>query len=304
MSSDAVAVLVSDIHLSHKPPLARSAEPDWYAAMARQLRELKELAEGIPILCAGDVFDKWNSPPELINFAIDELPHMYCVPGQHDLPHHNLEDIRKTAYATLVKAGVITNIVEPVVIAGSRIVAYGAPWGRSIPSPEPIKGKLQVLVAHMYCHKNGFGFPGAPKEQNVTVLSHDTNCFDAAVFGDNHKGFLYKERILNHGTFYRRKMDEVNYQPQVGLLFRDGTIQRIPMATAAEDKFIDANETVELMEKAADMTAFLSDLSSLSQLDKKALDFMDSISHFVKHSSISKGVRLILKDAIENFNCQ
>ncbi len=53
---DLVAVLVSDIHLSQKPPIARSAEGSWYQAMQRQLAELKRIAKGAPVLCAGDVF--------------------------------------------------------------------------------------------------------------------------------------------------------------------------------------------------------------------------------------------------------
>src|SRR4051812_12555947 len=62
----------SDIHLSHKPPIARSAEPCWYSAMQRQLDELRSVALelDVPIFVAGDIFDRWNPPPELINFAI------------------------------------------------------------------------------------------------------------------------------------------------------------------------------------------------------------------------------------------
>lgn len=97
-----IAVLCSDIHLCHTCPPARSNEPNWYDAMARTLDELAGIASHyyVPILCAGDVFDRWNSPPELINFAIKHLPPMHCIPGQHDLPNHSLEDIRRSAYST------------------------------------------------------------------------------------------------------------------------------------------------------------------------------------------------------------
>ena len=40
-----IAILCSDLHLSHVAPVARSAENNWYAAMARALQELRELAE-------------------------------------------------------------------------------------------------------------------------------------------------------------------------------------------------------------------------------------------------------------------
>ena len=108
-----VAIACADIHLQHTAPICRSGEPDWYAAMARPLEELRGLQENYdcPILCAGDVFNHWNNcPPELINWAIKHLPKMYAIPGQHDLPQHRLDDVRKSAYWTMVEAGVIENL--------------------------------------------------------------------------------------------------------------------------------------------------------------------------------------------------
>ena len=35
-----IAILSADWHLSHHPPVWRSAEPDWYAAMQRPLEEV------------------------------------------------------------------------------------------------------------------------------------------------------------------------------------------------------------------------------------------------------------------------
>ena len=36
-SPQVLAILCSDLHLQMKPPVARSAEPDWFAAMRRPL---------------------------------------------------------------------------------------------------------------------------------------------------------------------------------------------------------------------------------------------------------------------------
>ena len=99
-----IAIFAADLHLSLKAPIWRSTEQDWFEAMLRPLVELRTLAtlHNCPIVYAGDIFDKWNSPPELINFAIEHLPKGHAIPGQHDLPLHNYEDIRKSAYWTLV----------------------------------------------------------------------------------------------------------------------------------------------------------------------------------------------------------
>ena len=86
--SKAMCIACGDIHLSHNPPVARSAEKDWYAAQLRSLSELNSLKSKlqVPVVCTGDVFDDgWRPsrcPAELINFAIDNLPFMF---PSHDL---------------------------------------------------------------------------------------------------------------------------------------------------------------------------------------------------------------------------
>jgi hypothetical protein len=65
MKKKIVAIVCSDIHLKHKPPLCRWGEDDWYEAMQRPLLQLQHLADkyDAPILYAGDIFDRWNPPP-------------------------------------------------------------------------------------------------------------------------------------------------------------------------------------------------------------------------------------------------
>ena len=106
-----VAIVCADIHLSSKAPVWRSNEPDWFAAMLKPLKQLVQLQAELecPVLIAGDIFDRWNASPELINFAMKYLPIVdtYAIPGQHDLPLHNYEDMEKSAYGVLKRAGTI-----------------------------------------------------------------------------------------------------------------------------------------------------------------------------------------------------
>jgi DNA repair exonuclease SbcCD nuclease subunit len=107
-----IAILCSDIHLSERAPIARAVGQDWFTVQKRyldQLRELKEKHNAI-LIVAGDVFDYWKSSPELINFAIVHMPECYAVPGQHDLPNHNYNDLHKSAYWTLVEAKIIKHL--------------------------------------------------------------------------------------------------------------------------------------------------------------------------------------------------
>src|SRR5688500_1062308 len=98
MKAEPIAILCADLHLTMKQPACRD-DDDWMKTQAGYLSQLKMLQKSetmgpvLPILCAGDIFDKWNAPPELIHFALEHLPDgMICVPGQHDLPNHRMEE--------------------------------------------------------------------------------------------------------------------------------------------------------------------------------------------------------------------
>jgi len=112
-----VAVACSDIHFSHSAPVARSAEPDWYAAQERAWRQVEDLASEhkVDIIIAGDIFDKWhaNKTPQLINWTIAQFQcsrMIRAIPGQHDLPDHRLDQRHHAAYGTLMAADVIDDL--------------------------------------------------------------------------------------------------------------------------------------------------------------------------------------------------
>src|SRR5688572_18895632 len=102
MQEAPIAILCADLHLTLRPPLCR-ADKNWMLTQRDYLLQIRKLQEPahlknhleatakIPVICAGDIFDRWNPPPELVNFALRFLPNgMICVPGQHDLPNHNI----------------------------------------------------------------------------------------------------------------------------------------------------------------------------------------------------------------------
>ena len=94
--SDAVVlgIIVSDLHLRHKPAKARSDDKPWYRAMLRALNEVRHVRDevGGELFYPGDIFHSPEEPVELVNFAIDNLLPGYGIPGQHDLPFHNYGD--------------------------------------------------------------------------------------------------------------------------------------------------------------------------------------------------------------------
>ena len=294
-----LAILCSDLHFSHVCPVARSAEPSWYDCMLEYIQQLKRLQqlEDAPIICAGDVFDRWNSPPELINFLIKHLPHMYAISGQHDQPNHNFDDINRSAYWTLVEAGVISNMTEPTMIGGT-LIAYPFPWNVEItPVKDPDPLMIHLAVVHAYIWKDGFGYPGAPEEKRAKNYREKLKGYNAAVFGDNHKGFLIGQpgslMVLNNGTFIRRKSDEREYEPQVGLLKQDGCI-KIHKLDTTSDVWTEAY-------KAEDSkTEFdsLSFVESLKNLGGDSLDFRASLNTYLDSKNIRQEVRKYVLESL------
>lgn len=193
-----VAVLSSDWHFSDRPPLIRSAEPDWQAAMARPMSQVRELCHkhDVPLLHAGDLFDRWNPSPALIAFAMRELPlSVYAVPGQHDLRHHRLDSLQDTAFGVLVEAGRISYPKDNSVgIPGwaSGLTLYGFPWGTEVvPCPErhQLDTSLHVAVIHSYIWIKGYSYTGADEGSHLRSWAGKLKGYDVAVFGDNHMHF-------------------------------------------------------------------------------------------------------------------
>lgn len=302
-SVEVVAILCSDIHLSSRAPIARSVEECWFAAMERQLKQLRDLQRKYqcPVVCAGDIFDRWYSTPELINFALESLPDdLYAVPGQHDLPDHSMDEIHRGAYWTLVKAGKVTHLSGRTDL--DNLILYGYGWQQKLkpPSKDAIRDKrLKLAVVHRYCwNSKRTCYPGAPEEGRADNIIKAVKGVEAIVTGDNHKGFCLNVNspvLINPGTFFRRKIDEKDHEPNVGLLHPDGTITT-HFLDCKDDKFIDVDKGLELLEKGLDLTELVDDLKSLGN---GTLDFVEALFQYLDKNGVSKAVRKHITNSME-----
>jgi hypothetical protein len=309
-----IAVICSDLHLSLAPPLARSAEPDWLAAQGRALDQLAQIANlendevFLPIFYCGDIFHTYNSPPELVNWALKTLPKGYAIPGQHDLKHHNYKDIDKSAYATLVHAGVIENMI-PQVWTRTRynppLMAVGMPWGYNnyAELDEPKKGVVSLLIAHRYVWMKDHSYKNPPKLGQANHVFADVSpLFDVAAFGDNHDGFTWGNNtactIYNCGCLIPRRAQERNYEPAVGVLWKSGKMTREFLSTK-DDKWVDT-DLLKTGTGKFDIEKFLDELGDLTQA---TLDFWMSTKEFLDRSEVNPIVRKLIYEAFEEQKC-
>lgn len=292
-----VAVVCSDLHLTLHPPACR-AETDWLAVQRQYLRTLRKIAGNLPVLCAGDIFDRWGPPPELIRFAINELPtDMVCIPGQHDLPNHRLDLMHRSGYGVLVAAEKIQHLDEPMAIGD--LLVFGSAWDQPIPVPKPTQ-RPAILLAHRYVWATEKqAYPGAPESACLGNFKKALAPYEAAIFGDNHKGFSVqcgKCAVFNCGGFLRRKADERQYQPRVGILkwSPDGVVVEPVLLDCTNDKFLAAEK--EQTETPVDLKDFLDQLENLGE---HGLDFRETVTNYLRGAELSARAKEIVLEALE-----
>lgn len=302
-AAELIAVTCTDLHLSLTPPACR-ADKDWLGVQAGYLQQVKDVAGDLPVLCAGDIFDRWNAPPELINFALEHLPDgMICVPGQHDLPNHNLDDMHRSGYGVLKQAQKIVDLSGQRGWRRSerdnwRVTGFG--WGQAVSpyGPNAIRASVEVALIHRYFWTAGKSFPGAPEDAHVNAFKKQLQGYDVAITGDNHEHFIAQCgdcTVANMGGFIRRKSDELDRQPSVGLLYSDGTVKRHKLDTSG-DRFHDAPASTR-PELAVDMAAFI---SGLEKLGEHGLDFREAVKRHLETEDLSDEAKQIIKEALEH----
>lgn len=280
--------MTSDWHLSDAAPSFRGGEKDWFAVQEGYLTQLSVLAKslgGVPIVCAGDVFDRWNPSPALINWAMDHVPFSHAVPGQHDLRHHCYEDLHLTAYWTLVKAGRLAHVKPgqptPAGLEDRGLLLHAFPWGfdlRPCASPPHTFG-LNLAVCHRYVWVKGRSFPGAAAEDKLAALRPLLRGYDAAVFGDNHHGFVSVRpgecSVANTGTLLRRNSDFADYSPFAAVLYEDGRVEKHHLDTSR-----DVLSTYKQQAQAAESASLAEFLEGLCGLRHGLADFAGALRSY------------------------
>src|SRR4030042_2791170 len=139
----------ADIHLRDSVPVSRT--DDYMAAQTKKFSFLLESAErlGADIFCAGDLFQKSKSSSYLEAMAIGMLKRFknrfVIIPGQHDLPNHNLALIEHSSLWVLKESGAIelhpTKYEEPVIldVASKTVVLIHTMVHRDKPIAEGIR---------------------------------------------------------------------------------------------------------------------------------------------------------------------
>lgn len=285
LRKNAVALLCSDLHLRTAVPSSR-IERSWYPEMERHLDAIATMAGDLPIICAGDVFDRWNPPSELVSWALDCLPQMFAIPGQHDLNGHDYDRRMEGAYGVLVKAGIIIDLPAErwcnVSFESHEINIWANPWGRYLlPKQKPAKG-ICLQVIHKYVYDTPIhAYKDAPTDG--LQLSTPKN-IDAVLSGDNHITW-FRNNWFNPGSLMQLKSDQKNHCPTLGYLHADGSIHAIPMLRLQTPKESWADTRTE--ENPALATETLEAIQGLQREDIGFSDRLLRVAETISHKELS-----------------
>ena len=208
------AILTADWHIRATTPECRL--DDFLSAMWKKVKFVFELAKkhNCPILLAGDLGHRSQWPNWLIEKFIRYINSyeatIYAIPGQHDLPQHNLELKKKSAFGILVEG---VHIIDQPKLAHIKMFPFGVNIDHN-DKKEPC-----VAMAHQMVIDNKQDWPGQ-KADTATGLLRKFPGYKLILTGDNHKPFVvkYKGRLLvNPGSLMRTTAIQVDHKPRVYL---------------------------------------------------------------------------------------
>ena len=300
----ASAILTGDIHLREDTPTCRT--DDFFAAQEKKIEFLYELQKehNCEILDAGDLFHKYKSSPFLLKWAIENMPDIVTVPGNHDLPAHNLDDIHKSDLGVLYAAGVATVLApeydESPHICGLRRKTYevwGFPWGKKIKPPTGNFGHRKVALNHVLTYTGRRLWPGMKADGATKILKANPD-YDLIVTGHNHLPFAieYEGRwLVNPGSLTRQTADQIDHKPRVYLWYEeDNTVE--PVYLPVEKDVISREHIDKKNERDERIESFIARLNDDMEV---GLSFESNLEKFFETNKVHPGVRKKVWEAVE-----
>lgn len=292
------AIIVGDIHYRDDQPICRT--DDFWETQKRKAQWLCDLWERLDrpmVLQPGDVFHRWKSSPQVIRAVLEYLPPMVTIPGNHDLPAHNLELYDKSALAVVGKAGNGWTILMGGVLELPKpfpiIVPF--PWGDEPYNPRGEDKLRRAMLAHTMIVKDPQPFEG---EQAHAYLRRMVG-YDLIVTGHNHQQIVAQrgDRLLvNPGGFTRQTADEAEHKPHVFLWYAEkNRLEPVPIPIEPNVVTREHLATKELRDER--IAAFVESL--VEEEIEIGVNFLENVMRALESNKVREMVRQRVMEALE-----
>jgi len=251
-----------------------------------------------PILIAGDVGNKPEWKNWLLSYWIifTSLTNqkIYVVPGQHDLPDHELERWKHSGLGVLSSSDVLRVMIYKVEVikkAERYISISPCPFGERIPRKGQIWDR-NILVMHKMVIKDKPLWPEQVARTGKYFLKKYP-MYDVILSGDNHNPFVtkYEGRILvNPGSLMRMTVDQKNHRPRVYLYYaKTNTV--LPIFLPIQKNVVSKKHISKKKERQKRVKAYIRYLRKQYEI---GLSFKKNILEYLEKNKIRKSIKKII----------
>ena len=293
------AILVADIHIRESQPECRL--DNFMETQERKHQWLKKLQSkyDCPILCAGDLFDYWKPSPWLLGWTFRNLANgIIAVPGQHDLPAHNLENITKSGIQVLSDGDKIKLITNPDndyhTIKDYEVLGF--PWGFDWNIDCDAKEKIALI--HYGVYESKPHYPGAENTGGTAKsVMKKLPGYDLIVSGDNHLTFIQSlgsQLLVNPGSFTRQTAAQADHKPCVFLW--DSKSNEVEKVYVPIEQNVISREHIEkVKERDERLESFISKLDNNVEL---SISFKNNLRNHIAVNNVDKDVIKIIWECV------
>jgi len=301
-------VLTSDWHIRDDTPLCRT--DDYEIAQIKKLSYIDEYMQSIDalmLLHAGDVCDKGRPVNSqmveslILGYAPTKI---YGVPGNHDLPYHKLNNLKKSSLNVLIKAKqfiYLSSETPTPIIQESNCILYGFPYGTEMVhlTEDELKRYTDACTCIAITHQLVFekSIPYGVKKGVLAIdLLKQFSEYKIILTGDNHQSFVVEHEgryLVNPGSLLRMDADQVDHKPS--LYVWDGeTIKRefIPI-----EEGVVSREHIEVkQERDGRIDAYVERMNADYEV---GLSFEKNIDTHLLKNKVRQNVEDKIREAIE-----
>lgn len=301
-------ILTADWHVRSSIPVCRT--DDFMTAMWKKIKFIFDLSleHQCPIYIAGDMGDKSTWSNSLLVWFLRKMQankfySIVLIPGQHDLPNHNLQNIDKSGMAVLCLASEKVEVItEPGLGSGSNpnpdIFVYGFPFGTEIFEKNGDPEIFKVAMTHQLVIEDKPEWKDQVATSAKSLLKKFPG-YNLILSGDNHKPFVVNFRgrlLVNPGSLMRTRADQIDHKPRVYLWYA-GKNEVKPVYLPIEKDVIDRSHIDDKEERDGRVEAYVRHLKKNEDI---TFSFDDNMTAELKNNRIKAGVRDKIREAMSN----
>jgi DNA repair exonuclease SbcCD nuclease subunit len=303
-------LLTSDWHIRDDIPVSRT--DDFYETMKRKVRFVFQTAVdyGVKaILNAGDLFNAGRPvQSQLLEIMLMDIFEEYkdvlflIIPGNHDLPYHNMEELGRSSLGVLIRGGYVENVHDkeiPFVDEnGVKWVVIGRGWGSDIPKTI---GNLVPFNSRKIVMWHGMvqGSEWVPGGIEGHKFFRDYPDVDLFVTGHNHEKFVIEKKpgrfLVNPGGLLRMSIDEIDKESAVFIFDTlNSSIEEI--LVPIEKDALDGSYKNEKEERDEKIASFVENMKNEYEV---GLSFENNLKIHLKENPVGAEVEKIIWKAVE-----